>query len=109
VVAGRGDALIRLQATVQLRCRAGPTRTGKIAALNTTDYGRIGRAGKSRLGLTIRGTVLRPQQFALAGTFERAKRRARGILRIGGRAAGGGRCGSGQIAWTARLPRAAPA
>jgi thermitase len=109
VVAGRGDALIRVQATIQLRCPAGRTRKVTLSALNTTDYGRIGGAGKFRIRLTTRGKILRPQQLMLSGRFERSHGRARGTLRVSGRVAGSGGCDSGQASWTARLPRAAPA
>ena len=109
LVAGRGDALIRVQATIQLRCQAGPRRKVTLSAFNTTDYGRIGGAGKFRIRLTTRGKVLRPQQLMLSGRFERAHPRARGTLRVSGRVAGSGGCDSGQVSWTARLPRAAPA
>jgi len=102
-VGDRGDALIRIQVTVQLRCQAGPARRPKIAALSTTEYGKIEQNGRFALRVRRPGKVVRSQQIQINGTFEVAKRRVGGTLRVTGVAGGSNRCDSRSIRWTARL------
>jgi thermitase len=105
VVADRGDALIRLQLTVRVRCQRGPSRAVRVVGLSATKYKRIMSSGKFALRLSPRGTVVRRQQFQLSGTFNTPGRRARGTLRLTGLADNGGRCDSRAINWTARRAR----
>jgi hypothetical protein len=104
VVADRGDALIRLQLTVRVRCQGGPSRSVRVVGLSATKYAKIASSGKFALRLRPRGTVVRRQQLQLSGTFNTAGRRARGTLRLTGLAANG-RCDSRAINWTAHLAR----
>jgi hypothetical protein len=101
-VADGGNALVRIQATVLMRCPKGPSRRVNIAALSTTNYGKIMRHGKIALLLQKGAIKLRRQQIRLSGTFNVTGRRARGTLRITGLIGASGRCDSRPITWTAR-------
>jgi len=102
-VGDRGDALIRIQMTVQLRCQEGPARRVKILGLSTTSYGKIAPGGKFGLRLRRSGNVVRRQLVRVDGRFDAATKRVRGTARVSGVAGPGGRCDSGAITWTARL------
>jgi thermitase len=104
VVGASGDALIRVQTVVGLRCRHGPVRAVRLARLSTTDYGKINRAGVFRLVLRGATRLVRAQRIVLTGRFYPRLRQATGSLRITGRArAPAGRCDSGTLWWSARL------
>ena len=92
---------------VLMRCPQGTLRRVKIAALSTTNYGKIKRNGKFGLQLQKGAVKLRRQQIRLSGTFNVAGLRARGTLRVTGLISTSGRCDSRPITWTARLTRRA--
>ena len=106
-VADAGNALIRLQSTVPMRCPKGATRRVRIAALSTTQYGRIRRDGRFDVTLGKGAHGLRRPQIKVVGTFDARALRARGTLRVTGLIATNRRCDSRSITWTARLTRAA--
>jgi thermitase len=106
-VADGGDALVRIQAMVLMRCPKGPLRGVEIGALGTTNYGKINRNGKFVLQLRKGAGKLRRQQIRLSGTFNGAGLRAGGTLRVTGLIGASGRCDSRPITWTARLTRRA--
>jgi thermitase len=106
-VADGGNALVRIQTKVLMRCSEGPSRRVKIAALSTTNYGKIKRNGKFGLLLRKGALKLRRPQIRLSGTFNVADRRARGTLRVTGLSGASGRCDSRPITWAARGTRRA--
>lgn len=107
VVGGRGDALIRVQTAVLVRCAKGPSRRVPIAVLSTSAYGKIAPGGKFAFQLRRRGVAVRVQRIRISGTFDVARRRARGTLRLTGQAPRAGRCDSRPIIWTAGLTNSA--
>jgi hypothetical protein len=55
--------------------------------LSPSAYGKIGVRGKFVFRLRRRGFALRGQQIRMSGTFDVARRRARGTLRLTGKGA----------------------
>jgi hypothetical protein len=108
VVADRGDALVRVQTAVLVRCVKGPARRIPIAVLSTAAYGKIKLGGKFALQLRRPGVAVGGQQIRMSGTFDATRRHARGTLRLTGQARAAGRCDSRPIAWTAGLTNRAP-
>jgi hypothetical protein len=103
LIGSRGDSLIHLQATVQVRCQKGKPQRIQIVSLSTTNYGVIARNGTFQIRLSKQVKRLRKPQVQLGGTFNVAGRRAKGTIRITGTVPGGGRCDSGPVTWTARV------
>lgn len=102
MVGDGGDALIRLQATVPVRCQRRRVLRVRVGALSTADYGPIRRDGMFRLRTrTVSGGLRRPQ-ITLAGRFDLARRHASGILRVTGQARNAGGCDSRPIHWSTR-------
>jgi thermitase len=98
-----GSALVRIHATVLMRCPGGALRRVGIAALSTTNYGEIGRNGQFGVRLRKGAVKLRRQEIRLSGTFNVAGVSARGTLRVTGVIGTTGRCDSRPITWTTRL------
>jgi thermitase len=102
-VSGLGDALTRIDATVQLSCQRGPKKKIRVTGLSTTKYAKILSKGKISVRLKSHGSVLRPQEIQLDGRFETARRLVNGTLRVQGTAGKDGRCDTKKISYTARL------
>jgi len=102
VVGDGGDALIGMQATVQVSCTTGPKLRVTFGALSTTTYGPIKRTGAFTLRTGKVRTQLRRPQLQFGGTFDRARSRVRGTMRVTGRTNAGSRCDSRVITWDAR-------
>jgi thermitase len=98
-----GNALVRIDATVLMRCPKAAVRRVRIAALSTTSYGTIGPSGKFGVRLRKGAVKLRRQEIRLSGTFNAADGRARGTLRVAGMIGTTGRCDSRPINWTTRV------
>lgn len=96
-----GDALIRLQGTVRLKCSSGVARRVRISALSTTQYGQIRSNGAVRLRTSRVTQSLRSPRLVFTGRFDLATRRARGTLRITGNASKVGKCDSRVSNWSA--------
>jgi hypothetical protein len=108
MIAGVVAIVIRIQATVLLRCQGGVTRRVRIVGLSASRYGRIAPSGRFAFTVRVRSGVLRRLQIQAKGRFDVAGRRARGTLRVTGSSPRSGRCDSRPIAWTTRLVRPAP-
>jgi hypothetical protein len=104
-----GNTLVRIQATVLMRCPKGALRRVRIASLSTTNYGEIGRDGKFGVRVRKGAVKLRRQEIRLSGTFNVAGVGARGTLRVTGLIGRTGRCDSRPISWTTRLTPSADA
>jgi hypothetical protein len=104
-----GNALVRIHATFLMRCPNGASRRVGIAALSTTNYGKIGSNGNFGVRLRKGAVKLRHQEIRLSGTFNAADGRARGTLRVTGMIGTTGRCDSRPIIWTTRLTPSARA
>ncbi|MHB1865583.1 MAG: S8 family serine peptidase, partial [Candidatus Saccharimonadales bacterium] len=103
-VGASGDALVRVQTRVGLRCRRGHMRTVRLARLSTTDYGKINPNGSFKITLGGARRLVRLQRVTLSGRFYPRAGRARGRLRVTGLARPpAGRCDSGPLTWSARL------
>ena len=99
-VGSRGDSLISLRATVQLRCQKGRPQRVQIVSLSTTNYGVITADGSFNVRVSKQVKRLRKPRVQLGGRFDVKGRRARGAIRVTGIAPGGGRCDSGTVTWT---------
>ena len=102
-VGNRGDSLIRLRATVQVRCQKGKPQRIQIVSLSTTNYGVVRRNGTFQIRVRKQVMRLRNPRVQLGGTFNVAGRRAKGTVRVTGTMPGGGRCDSGTVTWTVRV------
>lgn len=102
VVGDGGDALLRVQGTLQVRCGKPAVRRVGIAALSTTDYGRVTRDGVFRLRTRRVASVLRRPRIELAGRFNVRAKRASGTLRVTGLARNKALCDSRVVRWSAR-------
>ena len=77
-VADGGDAVIRIQATVRLRCQGGVARRVRIGGLSASRYGRIAPSGRFAFTVRVRSGVLRRLQLQAKGRFDVAGRRGTG-------------------------------
>jgi thermitase len=101
VVGDGGDALIRIQGTVQLGCRKRRTLSGRFAALSTTIYGQIRVGGKFRIRTRRVAGSLRRTRLEVAGAFNATRGLAGGTVRLRGQAGSAGACDSRAIRWSA--------
>lgn len=101
IVGERGDSLIRLQGTLSVVCSPRGPLTVRVAALSTSDYGRVVRGGRFALRLRVSRGTLRNQQIDLSGRFNLAARRVQATIRVTG-ATSTSRCDSGALTMKAR-------
>jgi thermitase len=102
LVGDGGDALVRLQGTVRVRCDKRALRRVRIGALSTTDFGRVRHGGTFRLRTGRVTSLLGRPRIEFAGRFNVQRRHASGTLRVTGQIRGIGRCDSRVIRWNAR-------
>jgi thermitase len=101
VVGERGDAMIRIQATVSVSCRRGAALRVRVVGLSTTDYGKIEPSGKFEFRIRKSRATLRKQEFQISGRFNVATSRSNGTLRVTGRDRRNRPCDSRSISWSA--------
>jgi thermitase len=102
VVGERGDAMIRIEATVSVPCKSGPNVRVRIAELSTAKYGKIDRNGKFQLRIRKSRATLGKQEFQTSGRFNVATNRSTGTLRVTGRDSRNRKCDSRTISWSTR-------
>jgi thermitase len=102
VVGDGGDALLRVQGTVQARCDRRAMLRVRIGALSTTDYGRVRRGGAFGLRTAKVTSMLRRPRLELAGQFNVRRKQASGTVRVTGRVRNMARCDSRVIRWSVR-------
>jgi hypothetical protein len=107
VVGDGGDAVIRLDGTVQLGCQRRQAFRVRLTALSTTMYGEVRSGGKFRIRTGRVSGGLRRPRLDFAGAFNVGRGLAGGTLRLRGQARSAGACDSRTIRWSARVSAAA--